>query len=549
MRPPASMEDGSNRYIPQKKIKILRFYQIFFIAIIKNPIYYGNTTRFHTMKTSGFVMRFRTLNRERVDAMTPISQLYRLFYHSFRAERSALCFPAAKRNQTAMIRDIARFKNRQGCLPWEWRFVRDGWNRGKRVIHRVCVHPLALKLIRPFQHIRSDIFNIIEGIRRPEMRPLLQNYYLPLPRWNPAPLEDAFQALQRAPARLSAGLRDVLSLLKLVTPQQVVRLAMIYAMILGMVSLNRIPLNRPVKTPEFPQEIETAQADTEEAGDVDEGGMGMTYLDAAMPVNFEPAETGGAPLGGVPEPLEYSKPQVLLYTSYKIGPGDTIGRIAGNFGLNQDTIISINTIRNSRSLQIGQILNVPNQDGILYTVKKGDTLDRITKKYQVEITVIQTVNELFSSQVNSGSTLFIPGARLDAMDLQEINGDLFVWPLRGYITSLYGYRSNPFTKRRQFHTGLDIAAPMGTPIKAAMGGRVSSVGYNESTGNHVVITHHSGYRTLYGHMSIIRVKSGAYVKAGDRIGDVGSTGLSTGPHLHFTVYKNGVTVNPWALLN
>ncbi|MDR2501577.1 MAG: M23 family metallopeptidase [Treponema sp.] len=403
--------------------------------------------------------------------------------------------------------------------------------------------------MRTFQNIRSDIFNIIEGVSRPEMRPLRRNYYLPLPRWNPSPFEDAFQTLKRAPARLSAGLRDLSPLLKLVTPQQVLRLAMIYAMILGMVSLNRIPLNQQVKTPEFPQEAETVLTYTEEAGDADEGGMGMTYLDAAMPVNFEPAESGGAPFGGIPEPLEYSKPQVLLYTSYKIGPGDTIGRIAGNFGLNQDTIISINTIRNSRSLQIGQILNVPNQDGILYTVKKGDTLDRIAKKYQVEIPVIQTVNELFSNQVNSSSTLFIPGARLDAMDLQEINGDLFVWPLRGYITSLYGYRSNPFTKRRQFHTGIDIAAPMGTPIKSAMGGRVSSVGYNESTGNHVVITHHSGYKTLYGHMSIIRVKSGAYVKAGDRIGDVGSTGLSTGPHLHFTVYKNGVTVNPWGLLN
>jgi murein DD-endopeptidase MepM/ murein hydrolase activator NlpD len=90
---------------------------------------------------------------------------------------------------------------------------------------------------------------------------------------------------------------------------------------------------------------------------------------------------------------------------------------------------------------------------------------------------------------------------------------------------------------------------MGTPIKAAMSGRVSSTGYNDATGNFVVISHHSGYRTLYGHMSVIRVKSGAYVKTGERIGDVGSTGLSTGPHLHFTVYKNGVTVNPRALMN
>jgi murein DD-endopeptidase MepM/ murein hydrolase activator NlpD len=81
-----------------------------------------------------------------------------------------------------------------------------------------------------------------------------------------------------------------------------------------------------------------------------------------------------------------------------------------------------------------------------------------------------------------------------------------------------------------------------------MAGRISSTGYDDTTGNYVVITHHSGYRTLYAHMSVIRTKAGAYVRTGDIIGDVGSTGLSTGPHLHFTVYKNGVTVNPRALI-
>jgi murein DD-endopeptidase MepM/ murein hydrolase activator NlpD len=81
-----------------------------------------------------------------------------------------------------------------------------------------------------------------------------------------------------------------------------------------------------------------------------------------------------------------------------------------------------------------------------------------------------------------------------------------------------------------------------------MPGRVSVAGWDNTFGNYVVINHHSGYRTLYGHLSVIRVKSGAYVGAGERIGDVGSTGLSTAPHLHFTVYKNGVTVNPRTLM-
>jgi murein DD-endopeptidase MepM/ murein hydrolase activator NlpD len=129
-------------------------------------------------------------------------------------------------------------------------------------------------------------------------------------------------------------------------------------------------------------------------------------------------------------------------------------------------------------------------------------------------------------------------------DLQEINGDLFLWPVRGYISSYYGYRRSPFTGGRSFHPGLDIAAPMGTPIKAAMSGRVSAVGYDNIYGNFVVITHQAGYRTLYGHMSVIRTRTGVYVNAGDLIGEVGSTGQSTGPHVHFTVYKNGATINP-----
>jgi murein DD-endopeptidase MepM/ murein hydrolase activator NlpD len=251
---------------------------------------------------------------------------------------------------------------------------------------------------------------------------------------------------------------------------------------------------------------------------------------------------------GALEPEAYSKPEIVSYVSYKIEAGDIIGEISRNYGLTQDTLLSINNIRNSRLIQIGQILKIPNQDGILYTVKANDTLAAIAETYETDAEAIQTANELFSDTVQPDSTLFLPGARLNTVEVQEINGDLFIWPISGYITSLYGYRPSPFTGIRQFHTGLDVGAPTGTPIKAAMSGRVSAAGYDDVSGNYVVITHHSGYRTLYAHMSVIRAKAGNYVRTGDRIGDVGSTGLSTGPHLHFTVYKNGVTVNPRQLM-
>lgn len=251
---------------------------------------------------------------------------------------------------------------------------------------------------------------------------------------------------------------------------------------------------------------------------------------------------------GVLEPESFSKPRLLLYDIYAVQKGDTIGDLAAAFGLNPDTLISVNDIKNTRLLQIGQVLKVPNQNGIFYTVKKGDTLESVAEKYSTNTQAIQIVNELFSNAVNTGAALFIPGGRLDWINLQEINGDLFSWPIRGYITSPYGYRRSPFTGVRQFHSGLDIGSPKGTPVRAAMSGRVSAAGWDDILGNYVVLTHHSGYRTLYGHMSVLRVKYGAYVGSGERVGDVGSTGLSTGPHLHFTVYKNGVTVNPRVLM-
>jgi len=243
-----------------------------------------------------------------------------------------------------------------------------------------------------------------------------------------------------------------------------------------------------------------------------------------------------------------SKTRILLYDTHLVTSGENISTLAINMGLNQGTIISVNKITNTRLLQIGKVLKIPNQDGILHAVRSGDSLSSIAEKYKVQPEDIKTANELFSDKIRTGTDLFIPGAKLDWVSLQEINGDLFIWPLNGVITSPYGYRKDPFSGRTQFHTGIDIRGSTGTPIRAAMSGRVSNTGYDAVFGNYVIISHHSGYRTLYGHMSVIRTRNGAYVGTGERIGDVGSTGLSTGPHLHFTVYKNGVTVNPRSLI-
>jgi murein DD-endopeptidase MepM/ murein hydrolase activator NlpD len=275
-------------------------------------------------------------------------------------------------------------------------------------------------------------------------------------------------------------------------------------------------------------------------------GVGMPELENA---DGELPGGMGSASEGIPEPAAFSAPEPLYYTAYRIEEGDTIGEIASRFGLAQDTILTFNSIKNSRLLQIGKYLKIPNQDGILYTTKEADSVETIAERYEIEASAIRFVNGAKVESDEAGTNLFLPEARLSRVDLQEINGDLFIWPVRGYVSSTYGYRISPFTGARQFHSGLDIAAPHGSPVKAAMAGRVSVTGYDVNTGNYIVISHHSGYRTLYGHLDVIRVVAGEYVKTGQRIGDVGSTGLSTGSHTHFTVFKNGVTVNPRALIN
>ena len=269
-----------------------------------------------------------------------------------------------------------------------------------------------------------------------------------------------------------------------------------------------------------------------------------------LPEQFAEPETAPENQGlpGIREPEEFTRPRLLVFDSYKVAKGDTISEIAKASGLNEDTLLSVNEIKNSRLLQISRILKIPNQDGIYYTTDSGDTIAAIAEKHKTSAEAIMTVNELFSDSIKANTTLFIPGARMDWVNRQEINGDLFIWPVSGYVTSNYGYRENPFGGGRQFHYGMDIGAQSGVSVRAAMSGRVTFAGYNDSYGNYVVISHHSGYRTLYAHLSAISVKSGAYVVTGERIGLVGSTGLSTAPHLHFTVYKNGITVDPRSLM-
>ena len=117
-------------------------------------------------------------------------------------------------------------------------------------------------------------------------------------------------------------------------------------------------------------------------------------------------------------------------------------------------------------------------------------------------------------------------------------------PVSGLVTSRFGWRSHPVSGQNDFHTGVDIAAAQGTPVLAALPGVVEQTGYSESYGNFVVLRHSDNLRTTYNHCSEILAKEGEQLARGDRIALVGSTGISTGPHLHFEVEVKGLKADP-----
>lgn len=246
----------------------------------------------------------------------------------------------------------------------------------------------------------------------------------------------------------------------------------------------------------------------------------------------------------------FEKP--VSYQTYKVLSGDTISGIAKKFGLkNISSLISVNNIDNVRYLKYGQKLKIPSIDGILYKVQKNDTIQSIVEKNKIKLESLLDVNELSSETLSVGQELFLPGVGLDQTALRNAMGELFRIPIRAKFrwTSDFGYRIDPIKGVPSNHTGVDMACPTGTPIYSAMSGTVKFTGSSNVFGKYVIVDHGNGYQTLYAHMSKITSKKGQYVSQNTQIGLVGNTGYSTGPHLHFTVYKNGKIINPKTVLN
>lgn len=252
---------------------------------------------------------------------------------------------------------------------------------------------------------------------------------------------------------------------------------------------------------------------------------------------------------------EKPRDQVVDYT---VEQGDTLSTIADKFGVSTDSIRWANTM--SRDiLQIGQVLKIPPVTGVVHKVREGETIYSIARRYGSDAQKIvnypfNDFTDLDTFALNVGQTLIVPDGEMPqavpkpqapriAAPVQPPTvaggSGQFSWPAGGTITQYPIW----------YHMALDIANRDAPPISAAGEGSVVSVQYLKyGYGQHVIIDHGGGISTLYGHMSEMYVKVGDKVNRGQVIGKMGSTGRSTGTHLHFEVRKNGVIVNPLGYL-
>ncbi len=263
------------------------------------------------------------------------------------------------------------------------------------------------------------------------------------------------------------------------------------------------------------------------------------------------ASSGNTGNGEVPK-----RNSVIYYT---IKNGETVSAIARAFGLSVNTILWANNLGPRSLIQPGSQLTILPQNGVLYTVVKGDTIGKIARKYGVSESTLINGNNLGTS-IAVGQKIIVPGGRLLSettavtkttktnsytgisviKDLvksptTKVTGGSMAWPTVGHrITQYYSWR----------HTGLDIGNKVGTPLYAAAAGTVEFAGWSNGYGNNVVINHGGGKKTRYAHASKLFVSAGDKVERGENIAAMGSTGWSTGPHIHFEVMVNGVKYNP-----
>jgi len=247
--------------------------------------------------------------------------------------------------------------------------------------------------------------------------------------------------------------------------------------------------------------------------------------------------------------LSFSILAALTFSSYsivehQIQSNETLYRISIEYNVSISTILDWNPNLSPNNLKIEQVILIPQPEGYIYEVKKGDNLTYIAKLFFTSVSDIVKANNLDTTTIFVNQKLFIPKSVVGKGFNNERN---IIWPVYATISSLYGYRVHPITKEYSFHKGIDLAAPIGTPVFSVEAGKVKFVGENGGYGLMVEIeSYNNSY--VYGHLSQINVYEGQYVEKGEIIARVGNTGLSTGPHLHFEVKKAYTNYDPLVFL-
>lgn len=243
--------------------------------------------------------------------------------------------------------------------------------------------------------------------------------------------------------------------------------------------------------------------------------------------------------------------------AYKVESGDTISSIGSKFKVSIDAILYVNNLSDDSILRVGQTVVIPPISGLTHKVASGDTLASIGLKYGVSAQVVADFNYILdTNRLAVGSELIVPGAKVPerptssylpapstfatrVVSDETASKNFCVWPSTVRIITTY------FT---WYHNGLDVATPLRggmPPLFSCTGGTVTRAGWDPwGLGLHVRISHGGNYETIYGHMSRIDVGVGDKVDRGESIGLMGSTGNSSGPHIHFIIKYKGVPQNP-----
>ncbi len=244
--------------------------------------------------------------------------------------------------------------------------------------------------------------------------------------------------------------------------------------------------------------------------------------------------------------------------TYIVKEGDTPGGIARRFGLNLTTLYWANNLTSRSYIKPGQELKIPPVDGIIYTIKKGDTVAGIARTYGTKSDTILSYNRLGpTDKLSYGSIIIIPNGRPPAPppplrprtvvvpkvpSPDSLPGGRFLWPVVATATNNGRYITQYFNWR---HTGVDIDGDYSNPVVSTEGGVIKLLKNGRTGyGNQIVVDHENGILTRYAHLSKFLVEQGQRVERGQAIGIVGSTGRSTGTHLHYEIFVNGKRVNP-----